>query len=294
VVVFREDFIRDHGEAVQECVDLLIEAGRMIREDVDKAAQVAVSFLDPKKELGLRKGLLKSVLSDPKGIRTDDLYPVKGDLETIQDYMVGKMGVGRTIDLDTFVETRFADATAGPGDSRAAETGAAAGTGAAALAVSETTRSREGKYLIFNLGDERYGIGILDVREIIGMMSITKMPQMPDAFKGVINLRGKVIPVLDMRVKFGMEEVEYTPRTCIIITEVSGLSGSTLVGGIVDSVSEVFQIKEADVEDSPNFGGNFSDDFILGMAKTEKGVIILLEIDRILQARDVVQLAEAV
>ena len=297
VVVFREDFIRDHEEAVQECVNLLMEAGRTIRENVDKAAQIAVSFLDPKKELGLRKGLLKEVLSDPKGIRTDDLYPVKGDLATIQDYMVGKMGVGRPIDLDAFVETRFADAAAGEGHAQVvagASVGAAAGAGAANLAVSETRRTREGKYLVFNLGDERYGIGILDVREIIGMMPITKMPQMPSAFRGVINLRGKVIPVLDMRAKFGMEELEYTPRTCIIISEVSGLSGSTLVGGVVDSVSEVFQIKEADVEDSPNFGGSFSDDFILGMAKTEKGVIILLEIDRILQARDVIQLANAV
>jgi chemotaxis signal transduction protein len=294
VVVFREDFVRDYEDAVQEFVNHLVEAGRFIREDVDTAAQIAVSFLDPKKELGLQKGLLKNVLSDPKGIRTDDMYPVKGDLEVIQDYMVGKMGVGRSIDLDTFVETRFADAAADAGLTKAAAVGAVAGAGAASLAVAESKRTREGKYLIFNLGNERYGIGILDVREIIGMMSITKMPQMPDAFKGVINLRGRVIPVLDMRVKFGMEELEYTPRTCIIISEVSGLSGSTLVGGIVDSVSEVFQIKEADVEDSPNFGGNFSDDFILGMAKTEKGVIILLEIDRILQARDVVQLAKAI
>jgi purine-binding chemotaxis protein CheW len=117
---------------------------------------------------------------------------------------------------------------------------------------------------------------------------------MPEAFKGVINLRGRVIPVLDMRIKFGMEEREYTPRTCIVISEVSGLTGSTLVGGIVDSVSEVFQIKEEVIEDSPNFGGNFSDDFILGMAKTEKGVIILLEIDRIMHASEVVQLAKAV
>jgi len=294
VVVFREDFIRDHEDAVQEFVNMLIEAGRFIREDVDAASQIAVSFLDPKKELGLRKGLLRNVLSDPKGIRTDDLYPVKGDLETIQDYMVDRMGVGRRIDLDDFVVPRFADAAVAAGVTEAAASGAAVGTGAASLAVSETKRTREGKYLIFNLGDERYGIGILDVREIIGMMPITKMPQMPEAFKGVINLRGRVIPVLDMRMKFGMEEREYTPRTCIVISEVSGLSGSTLVGGIVDSVSEVFQIKEADIEDPPNFGGNFSGEFILGMAKTEKGVIILLEIDRIMHTSDVVQLAKAV
>ncbi len=294
VVVFREDFIREHADAVQEFVNLLVEAGRFIREDVDAAAQIAVSFLDPKKELGLRKGLLKNVLSDPKGIRTDDLYPVKEDLKIIQDYMVGKMGVGRRIDLDEFVLPRFADAVVAASPTATATTGETVRTGAATLAVSETKRAREGKYLIFNLGDERYGIGILDVREIIGMMPITKMPRMPEAFKGVINLRGRVIPVLDMRVKFGMEELPYTPRTCIVISEVSGLSGSTLVGGIVDSVSEVFQIKEADVEDAPNFGGNFSGDFILGMAKTEKEVIILLEIDRILHTQDVIQLAKAV
>jgi chemotaxis signal transduction protein/CheY-like chemotaxis protein/ABC-type nitrate/sulfonate/bicarbonate transport system substrate-binding protein len=294
VVVFREEFIRDHGEAVQEFVNMAIEAGQFIREDLDASAQIAVSFLDPKKELGLKKGLLKNVLSDPKGIRTDDLYPVKADLETIQDYMVSKMGVGRRIDLDRFVVTRFADEAAVAGIARGAAARAAAGTGAAVLAVEDAKRTREGKYLIFSLGDERYGIGILDVREIIGMMPITKMPQMPAAFKGVINLRGRVIPVLDMRKKFGMEEMEYNARTCIVISEVSGLSGSTLVGGIVDSVSEVFHIKEGEVEDAPNFGASFDGDFILGMAKTEKGVIILLEIDRILHATDVVQLAQAV
>ncbi len=202
------------------------------------------------------------------------------------------MGVGRRIDLGRFVDTTFADAAAAAGVAKGAAARAAAG--AATLAVEETKRTREGKYLIFNLGEERYGIGILDVREIIGMMPITKMPQMPEAFKGVINLRGKVIPVLDMRMKFGMEEVDYTARTCIVISEVSGLSGSTLVGGIVDSVSEVFQIKEGDVEDAPRFGSDFDGDFILGMAKTEKGVIILLEIDRILHAREVVHLATVV
>ena len=109
VVVFREEFIRQHEDSVQEFVNLLIEAGRFIRDDVDKAAQIAVSFLDPKKELGLKKGLLKNVLSDPKGIRTDDLYPTIGDLDTIQEYMVGRMGIGRRIDLKQFVSLRFAD-----------------------------------------------------------------------------------------------------------------------------------------------------------------------------------------
>ena len=115
---------------------------------------------------------------------------------------------------------------------------------------------------------------------------------MPRAFKGVINLRDKVIPVLDMRVKFSMPEKEYTPRTCIIIAEVSGLSGSTLVGGIVDAVTEVFHVKDEEVEDAPSFGGGFDGEFILGMAKTTKGVIILLEIDRILHTSDMLQFAK--
>ena len=116
---------------------------------------------------------------------------------------------------------------------------------------------------------------------------------MPPSFKGVINLRDKVIPVLDMWKKFGLEEMDYHARTCIIVIEVSGLSGSTLMGGIVDSVSEVLQIMEKDIEDPPKFGASFEGGFILGMAKTEKGVTILLEIDRILHAREVVQLAQA-
>ena len=293
VAVLREDFIRQHEEAVQEFVSMLVEAGLFIRNNLDKAAQIAVKFLDPKNQLGLQVGLLKSVLSDPKGIRTDDLYPVKADLNTIQEYMTQKMDIGRLIDLDQFVDLRFADVAckARPGAGRVAGE-----TGAKKFAVLETTEakaSREGKYLIFNLGEELYGIGILDVKEIIGLMPITQMPQMPKAFRGVINLRNKVIPVLDMRIKFGMPEKEYNPRTCIIIAEVSGLTGSTLVGGIVDSVTEVFHIKEAEIENSPHFGSNFDGEFILGMAKTGKGVIILLEIDRILHTTELLQFARA-
>jgi chemotaxis signal transduction protein len=293
VAVLREDFIRQHEDAVQEFVSMLVEAGVYIRNNLDKAAQIAVKFLDPKQQLGLQVGLLKNVLSDPKGIRTDDLYPVKEDLNTIQEYMTKKMDIGRLVDLDRFVDLRFADVACKvrPGAGRVAgETGAQK---FAILDTKETKANREGKYLIFNLGEELYGIGILDVKEIIGLMPITQMPQMPKAFRGVINLRNKVIPVLDMRIKFGMPEKEYTPRTCIIIAEVSGLTGSTLVGGIVDSVTEVFHIKEAEVENSPHFCSGFDGEFILGMAKTGKGVIILLEIDRILHTTELLQFARA-
>jgi len=113
---------------------------------------------------------------------------------------------------------------------------------------------REGKYLTFSLAGEEYGIGILKVKEIIGMMAVTSVPQTPDFVKGVINLRGKVIPVIDLRLRFGIEREEYTERTCIIVVEISSSSGKVVIGIVVDSVSEVLNIKGEDIEDTPAFG----------------------------------------
>lgn len=145
---------------------------------------------------------------------------------------------------------------------------------------------REGKYLTFSLTGEEYGIGILKVREIIGMLAITPVPQTPSFVKGVINLRGQVIPVVDLRLKFGLEELAYTERTSIIVVEVKGQSGNIPMGIVVDSVSEVVNIKDRDIEDTPTFGTSVDTDYILGMAKTEGGVKILLDIDRVLSARE--------
>jgi purine-binding chemotaxis protein CheW len=141
---------------------------------------------------------------------------------------------------------------------------------------------REGKYLTFSLGDEEYGIGILKVKEIIGMMRITPVPQAPDFIKGVINLRGKVIPVLDLRLRFGMNETGYTERTCIVVVEIDNAQAKLHIGVVVDSVSEVLNIKASDIEDSPSFGTTLSADCILGMAKTGGKVKILLDIARVL------------
>ena len=146
---------------------------------------------------------------------------------------------------------------------------------------------REGKYLTFSLGDEEYGIGILKVKEIIGMMRITPVPQTPDFVKGVINLRGKVIPVIDLRLRFGMNENGYTERTCIIVVEIEGSGAKLHIGVVVDSVSEVLNIKGADIEDTPSFGTALETDYILGMAKTGGGVKILLDIDRVLSSSEI-------
>mgnify|MGYP006287038025 FL=1 len=149
---------------------------------------------------------------------------------------------------------------------------------------------REGKYLTFIMADEEYGIGILKIKEIIGMMSITSVPQTPDFVKGVINLRGKVIPVVDLRLRFGMEEIDYTDRTCIVVVEIEGRSGKITIGTVVDAVSEVLNIKGEDIEDTPTFGTRLNTDYILGMAKMEGGVKILLDIDRVLGGDEITQI----
>ncbi len=144
----------------------------------------------------------------------------------------------------------------------------------------------EGKYLTFTLGSEEYGISILKIKEIIGMMPITAVPRTPGFVKGVINLRGKVIPVVDLRLKFGMAEMGYTDRTCIIVVEVSGQGGDVETGIVVDAVSEVLNIKADEIEEAPSFGGALSLDYILGMAKMGGGVKMLLDIDRVLSGQE--------
>jgi purine-binding chemotaxis protein CheW len=144
----------------------------------------------------------------------------------------------------------------------------------------------DGKYLTFQLSGEGYGIGILKVREIIGMLPVTPVPQTPLFLKGVINLRGQVIPVVDLRLKFGLPEEEYTERTSIIVVEVKGLTGNIPIGIVVDTVSEVINIQAHEIEPAPAFGSTIDMNFILGMAKTGDGVKILLNIDLVLSAEE--------
>ncbi len=139
-------------------------------------------------------------------------------------------------------------------------------------------KMKGGKFLTFQLHGEEYGLEIIKVREIIGVMEITTVPQTPIHVKGVINLRGKVIPVIDLRLKFGFEEAEYNDETCIIVVDVRGV----LMGIIVDTVSEVLDIDDEDVDPTPSFGDDVRSDFILGMGKVSESVKILLDIDKVL------------
>ena len=143
-----------------------------------------------------------------------------------------------------------------------------------------------GKFLTFQLQNEEYGLEILKVREIMGLMNITPVPQTPDYVKGVINLRGQVIPVIDLRAKFSMPEGSYDERTCIIVVDVNGL----LMGIVVDTVSEVLDIKTDCIELSPSFGTKLNTDYIMGMGKIEGAVKILLEIDKVLTSDELVAL----
>ena len=157
----------------------------------------------------------------------------------------------------------------------------------------QAVEKKEGKYLTFTLADEEYGIGILKIKEIIGMMPVTSVPQTPEFVKGVINLRGKVIPVVDLRLRFGMEAIDYTERTCIIVVEIAGASSTVMIGIVVDAVSEVLNIKGEEIEETPTFGTKLNTDYILGMAKMEGGVKILLDIDKVLSAEEVSVLEKA-
>lgn len=145
---------------------------------------------------------------------------------------------------------------------------------------------RSGKFLTFFLANEEYGIEILRVQEIIGLLPITRVPRTPDFIRGVINLRGRVIPIVDLRLKFGMEAVEATNETCIVVVQIQGVQ----TGLVVDRVSEVLDISESDVEDSPNFGDEVNIEYLLGIAKTGGRVRLLLDIDRVLSEQEVILL----
>ena len=145
---------------------------------------------------------------------------------------------------------------------------------------------RPGKYLTFELGNEEFGIQVLKVREIMGIQEITAVPQTPVYVKGVINLRGKVIPVVDLRRKFNLPQIEYTQRTCIIVVQVAGAEGPLLMGIVVDGVSEVLNLTAADIEDTPDFGEGVTTPYLLGMAKIKGKVKILLEIDEVLTTQE--------
>jgi len=155
------------------------------------------------------------------------------------------------------------------------------------------SRARAGKYLTFKLGSEEFGLEILKVQEIIQMQAITRVPRTPEFVRGVINLRGKVIPVVDLRLKFGMDHVEDTEKTCIVVVQIRNATSVVVMGTIIDEVREVLDIPEASIEDTPSFGTSIDTEFILGMGKIGNNVKILLDIDKVLSSQEISSVAAA-
>ncbi len=153
--------------------------------------------------------------------------------------------------------------------------------------ATEVGEQLAGKYLTFKLAEEEYGLEILKVQEIIQMQEVTSVPKTPDFVRGVINLRGKVIPVIELKKKFGMETSEDTDKTCIIVVQIGEGDTTMTIGVIIDAVSEVLDIASGNIQETPSFGSNVNTDFILGIGKIGDNVKMLLDIDKVLSTADV-------
>lgn len=153
------------------------------------------------------------------------------------------------------------------------------------MSAESATLARAGKYLSFRLMAEEYGLEILKVQEIIGLLPITHIPKLPNFMRGVINLRGRLIPVIDMRTKMGLPVTEPTEKTCIIVVEIH-FEAKIAIGILVDSVSEVLNIQTNQIDAAPSVGGANDCDFLLGMGKVGNKVVMLLDIDQILTAKE--------
>ena len=159
---------------------------------------------------------------------------------------------------------------------------------------ADAVRTFGGKYLTFVLGRASYGIDVLKIREIIRLVEFTTVPQMPEFVKGVINLRGKIIPVVDLRLKFRLSSAESTERTCIVVVQVDVSNGvKTLMGLVVDSVEEVLNISQNDIEAPPDFGTKLDTSYILGMAKIKGVVKTLLDINRVMTAESLLAIDQS-
>ena len=148
---------------------------------------------------------------------------------------------------------------------------------------------RAGKYLTFFLASEEYGVEILKVQEIIGRMPITPVPLTSKYIRGVINLRGKIHPIMDLKIKFGMDQTQITDETCIIVIKTASL----MMGILVDKVSEVVNVASGDIEDTPSFGADVDTEYLLGVSKTGGRVRLLLDIEKVITASDIIHLKKA-
>lgn len=303
VVAMRDECITSYTDAVYELVDMLVYAGKFIESKPELAAEIGVAFLDPDKKIGLRVPILKNVITEAKGINTSDLFPDTQALQQMHDYMNTKMGIGSPISLEKFVDTRFAEAACKDRISSRKESFLHDSEFEISALLNKETEDEtnssssksmlnlEGKYLTFSLGGQEFGIDIMMIKEIIGMQPIRSIPNAPDFIKGVINNRGSVIPVMDLKRKFEMGDVIMGDRSCIIVLEreINGIA--TKMGVAVDSVSEVLTIKASNIDTSSVLSSLFDSRHILAVAKLKDSVKLLLDMDHVLGKSEMDQLA---
>ena len=287
VISMHDEVIQEAEEATSEFVELLARSGEFIAKNISKAAEIAVDFLDPKKELGLKVSVLKNVLEEKEGIKTVDLYPCIEDLDTIQKYMANGMNIGTLIELEKFVDLRFA---------KEAYKNRQGNPEVSILNLdridkiekerddllhsSKAMLEKEGEYLIFQLHKQDYGMEISNIKEIIRYVPIINVPLAPSHVRGLINLRGEVVTITDLRRKLGLNFFEYGQSHRIIIVKIHNRSGSSLEGFLVDSVSEVIRIKSTEIYDT-KFDNRIDPKYIHAIAteKKEQKSIILLKMD---------------
>lgn len=293
VITLQQDLIDNHTEAVFELTDLLVKAGKYISERPETAAKIGVDFLDPEKKLGLKVPLLKNVLTEPLGIKTNDLYPVIEDLEKMQNYMHDEMNVGNIIDVKKFVDSRFAqvackDHNFNTPSSKLYESASdiknlllRKGLSKEEIS-SKTSLNLEGKYLTFILNNQSFAIDIVKIKEIIRMVEITSVPDASPSVLGMIDLRGKLIPIIDPKMNFNMEKREYTKKNVIIVLDAELEGRMASLGIVVDTVSEVTNIIANEISEPPDHVKTDKTNYMLAIAKIKNSLCILVNINKLL------------
>ncbi len=360
VLAIRKETIEQFPEAVDELTAKIVEAGKFISQKPEEAAAIGVNFLDPDNKLGLSHSILKQVLTQPGGITTDDLYPDRSDLNSMQQYMVNELQVGAIVDLEELVDTRFADSAYGTRTARVStkfheelpdelltrgiqseeittpiadraevktEHRKTESTGEIdrlkkklnekdnkikqiekrLSSIEETIQVlRESnteiqnlnkidetsaivflnQYLTFQLDTEVFALEIAKIREVLEHTAVTKVPSMPDFMCGVINLRGKVVPVIDLRLKFNMSKLQKTVNTCIIIIEILLNDELINIGAMVDAVQEVIELDPDKMEPPPKIGTKIDNEVINGMGKLDDQFVLCINIEKVFSSSE--------
>lgn len=287
VVATRAEIVQQHPQAVQEFVTMLVQAGQFIEQKPETAAAIGVSFLDPHRKLGLKESVLRDVLKEAQGIKTNDMFPIIADLDRLQRYMVNEIGVGNLIDLSKFVDIRFAEVACKGVPARTSvlhdvsDIVSALVKHHAGPRGAKANLNLEGKYLSFMVGTGEFALNVIGVKEITEMKPVTAVPHAPSYVKGVINLRGEIVPIVDLGCRLGMATSEYNKGARIIIVEVANSRGAIPVGIAVNSVSDVMDIQAKEIEEVSAVERSNQANFILGYAKTNGKIRILLDTARL-------------